>query len=196
MDNNKLPQIALEKITEETNILMEKYNKSVDLLRSSYADSEKLRKEFLSNGIEFTKVAENGSATEERIAESYATYKKLLDDRAALSKDLLGHINSVLSSVDQQLLLLESPYEPKFGIQTQNPRVFKTNKSSPHNRTSTAEDTPAPGSKYCICNGPAYGDMVACDAFHMENPWFHMECVGLSGTPRGHWLCPKCKPAE
>ncbi|KAI5192261.1 hypothetical protein NEMIN01_1913 [Nematocida minor] len=193
--DNKLPLAALEKITKETNILMEQYNKSVEALKTSYDDAHKLRKEFLVTGIEFTKIIENGSKTEEKIVESYTKYKKLLEDRANLSKALLSEINTVLVSVDEQLLLLDSPYEPKFGIQTQNPRVFKTNKSNP-NRNANSEDAPVSGGSYCICNGPAYGDMVACDAFHMEIPWYHMECVGLSGTPRGHWLCPKCKPSE
>lgn len=193
--DNKLPQAALEKITQETNVLMEQYNKSVELLKSSYDDAQKLRKEFLSVGIEYTKLADNESTTEERITEAYTSYKKLLDDRVALSRSFLSDINNMILSVDEQLLLLESPYEPKFGIQTQNPRVFKTNKSNP-TRNMNSEELSGLEGKYCICNGPAYGDMIACDAFHMEVPWFHMECVGLSGAPRGHWLCPKCRPVE
>lgn len=193
--DNKLPQTALEKIMQETGVLMEKYNRSVDFLKSSYDEAQKLRKEFLSVGIEFTKLTENADVTEEKILEAYKSYKKLLDDRVSLSKSFLSDINSMISSVDEQLHLLDSPYEPKFGIQTQNPRIFKTNKSNP-TRNMNSEEISSLDGKYCICNGPAYGDMVACDAFHMEVPWFHMECVGLSGTPRGHWLCPKCRPVE
>ncbi|KAI5128160.1 hypothetical protein NEPAR04_1151 [Nematocida parisii] len=196
MDNNRLPQEALERVTQRTDELMERYNKYVDSLKDSYHTAEKERKEFLSSGIEFTKLIEN-KETEKRTLEVHESYKKLLDDRTALSKAFLAEINSVLSLVDQELLLLESPYEPKFGIQTQNPRIFKTNKNNPK-RIKSGDDKeafPSDG-KYCICNGPAYGDMIACDAFHMEIPWFHMECMGLFSAPRGNWLCPKCQPPE
>ncbi|KAH9386862.1 uncharacterized protein NEMAJ01_1758 [Nematocida major] len=184
--DGKLPQTALDKISDELQNLMQEYNKAVCSLKGLYDESQGLRRTFLSAGIEYTKMSES----EENIGKAYADYKEMLDKRVTISKRLLADINSTLSSVDQQLLLLESPYEPKFGIQTQNPRVFKTNKSNPAKSAEESEK------RYCICNGPAYGDMVACDAFHMEVPWYHMGCVGLTGTPRGHWLCPKCKPSE
>ncbi|KAI5135750.1 hypothetical protein NEAUS06_1635 [Nematocida ausubeli] len=196
MDNNRLPQETLERVTEETDNLMANYNKYVEQLKESYTNAQKERKEFLSSGIEFTKHIES-EETEEKILTVYESYKKLLDDRTSLSKNFLSEINSLLSLVDQQLLLLESSYEPKFGIQTQNPRIFKTNKNNPK-RLRNPEDADAPqmNGKYCICNGPAYGDMIACDAFHIEIPWFHMECMGLFSAPRGNWLCPNCRPSE
>lgn len=191
--DHTLPQTALEKITEELAPLLDQYNTTTEELKHSYAQTRQVRQTFLKAGIDYTKVSDHDELVEDKIAQAYQEYKTLLENRVGISKRLLAEVNAVLSTVDQQLLLLDSQYDPKFGIQTQNPRVFKTNKSNP-SRTAPGEKTAQ--ETYCICNRPAYGDMIACDAYHMESPWFHMECVGCTGTPRGHWLCPKCRPVE
>ncbi|KAI5191644.1 hypothetical protein NECID01_1555 [Nematocida sp. AWRm77] len=193
---NSLPQTALERIMEEVSPLLETYAKTTESLKESYSKTRKMRKNFLKAGIEHTKVTENDGEAEEHIMSTYQEYKSLLEERVGVSKQLLSVVNSVLSTVDQQLLLLDSQYDPKFGIQTQNPRVFKTNKNNTA-RHSPGEEKEKEKEKetYCICNKPAYGDMIACDAYHMESPWFHMECVGCPGTPKGHWLCPNCNPS-
>ncbi|OAG28802.1 hypothetical protein NEDG_00941 [Nematocida displodere] len=188
------PQPALEKVLEEVNPLIEKYNKATEELKLYYDETYQIRKDFLTAGIEYTKMGESDENAENGVIQAYLKYKDLLEQRMNTSKSLLSSVAGVLSTVDQQLLLLNSQYDPKFGIQTQNPRIFKTNKNNP-SLSSTTETEKEPGI-YCICNGPAYGDMIACDAYHTEVPWFHMECVGCTGVPRGHWLCPKCRPVE
>lgn len=188
---NTLPQAVLEKILEEINGLMKYYTRTTEELKHSYERTPEIRKAFLEAGIEYTKVSET-EHPEEKIIGTYTKYKELLEERVGLSKELLENVNGLLSSVDQQLLLLDSPYDPKFGIQTQNPRIFKTNKSNAE-RTEEEQEIKQ---THCVCGRSPYGTMIACDAYHMESPWFHMDCVDCVGTPKGHWLCPKCRPAE
>jgi inhibitor of growth protein 4 len=45
---------------------------------------------------------------------------------------------------------------------------------------------------YCICQRVSFGEMVGCDNPECRREWFHFECVGLSATPGGRWLCPEC----
>ena len=46
------------------------------------------------------------------------------------------------------------------------------------------EDEDAEGElTYCYCNGPSYGQMVACDMAGCEREWFHLQCVGLTRPP-------------
>lgn len=45
---------------------------------------------------------------------------------------------------------------------------------------------------YCICNRVSFGEMVGCDNPDCKHEWFHYECVGLTSTPKGKWLCPQC----
>ncbi len=40
---------------------------------------------------------------------------------------------------------------------------------------------------YCICQQVSYGEMIACDNENCEIEWFHYNCVGLSGPPKGKW---------
>jgi len=191
MDANS-PQAALDKLLEEIAPLTEEYNRATETLKRSYEKAHVARRDFLESGIEYTKIVPEDAKPDEKLMKKYERYKTLLEERMGVSKKLLGAISGVLSSLDQQLLVLDSQYDPKFGIQTQNPRIFKTNKSA-GSRAGTEDPEK---NRYCICNRPAHGDMIACDAYHMDSPWFHMECVGCSGTPRGNWLCPKCKPSE
>ena len=37
--------------------------------------------------------------------------------------------------------------------------------------------------RYCICNGPGYGEMVGCDGDNCRKEWFHLKCVGLKTPP-------------
>uniref|UniRef100_A0A7S0ZLN9 PHD-type domain-containing protein n=1 Tax=Timspurckia oligopyrenoides TaxID=708627 RepID=A0A7S0ZLN9_9RHOD len=47
--------------------------------------------------------------------------------------------------------------------------------------------------RYCTCNQVSYGEMVACENVDCKYEWFHFQCVGLTGPPRGQWRCPDCK---
>ncbi|CAH3018226.1 unnamed protein product, partial [Porites evermanni] len=46
--------------------------------------------------------------------------------------------------------------------------------------------------KYCFCNQPEFGLMVACDKMDCTITWFHLACVGLKAAPKGKWICPRC----
>lgn len=53
--------------------------------------------------------------------------------------------------------------------------------------------------RYCICNGPYVGKMVACENGACEIEWFHLGCVGLAELAekkrlaRTSWYCPRCR---
>eukprot|EP00736_Rhodelphis_marinus_P004794 Rmarinus@m.9711 len=47
--------------------------------------------------------------------------------------------------------------------------------------------------RYCYCNQVSYGEMVACDHADCPYEWFHFQCVGITETPKGKWLCPDCR---
>ena len=51
-----------------------------------------------------------------------------------------------------------------------------------------SEDEP----KYCLCNRPEFGYMIACDNNKCVIEWFHFECVNLNSEPKGKWYCPTC----
>ena len=46
---------------------------------------------------------------------------------------------------------------------------------------------------YCICRTVSYGDMVCCDNDDCPFEWFHFDCVGITRSPAGIWLCPECR---
>lgn len=43
--------------------------------------------------------------------------------------------------------------------------------------------------RYCFCNGPSFGRMVACEYDKCPHEWFHFKCVGLTSEPKGNWFC-------
>jgi hypothetical protein len=45
---------------------------------------------------------------------------------------------------------------------------------------------------FCICRGPSYGEMIACDYSKCKIEWFHMPCLGLNKKPTGKWYCTEC----
>jgi len=49
---------------------------------------------------------------------------------------------------------------------------------------------------YCLCNRVSFGEMVGCDNPDCKVEWFHFECVGLPGPPKGKWYCPECAVAR
>lgn len=213
------PNALFEKIMEEIAPLIKQYDRTVADLASSYEQTLEVRKRFLEAGIEYTRPQEKGessSSGEQALLSAYDDYKTLLEGRVSVAKLLLSSVSSALSFVDQQLFLLDAPFDPKFGIQTQNPRIFKTNKSlsdtlaqedghSPSTSaeslksarsTSTSMHSQGPERIYCTCKQPAFGDMIACDSYHIEGSWYHMDCVNVPQNPKGHWFCPKCSPPE
>ena len=56
-----------------------------------------------------------------------------------------------------------------------------------------AED---PEEKYCYCQQPARGDMVACENEQCPLEWFHLECVHMTQVPDGEWYCSNCSPVQ
>ena len=82
---------------------------------------------------------------------------------------------------------------------------FKKLSGGGNNKTSPSESTqvehfeaPTNGEiinnaeeKYCFCNQPSFGSMVACDNPGCPYQWFHYECVGLKEKPKDteKWYC-------
>ena len=51
--------------------------------------------------------------------------------------------------------------------------------------------------RYCYCDGPSSGDMVACDNDDCPRQWFHIECLGLKTVPQSdRWFCSECDPGR
>lgn len=47
--------------------------------------------------------------------------------------------------------------------------------------------------KYCYCNGPGTGRMVACDGKRCAREWFHFRCIGIKTAPTTKkWYCDDC----
>lgn len=65
----------------------------------------------------------------------------------------------------------------------------------PGKRVKFDETAKKSGRKYCICNGPESGRMVACENDDCERQWFHFGCVGLKESlPMDtKWFCDDCK---
>lgn len=54
--------------------------------------------------------------------------------------------------------------------------------------------SPPKEERYCFCNGPSFGRMVACEYSKCPHEWFHFKCVGLTSEPKGEWFCSlSCK---
>ena len=191
------PQESLEKIVEELSPFMQQYEKSVSFLRDAYEKTPELRKAFLETGIEYTKSQsiDEIKGIGEELSGRYKEYKNILDERVQCEKSQLSSVTEALVSVDKELSNLDYSFDPKFGIQTQNPRIYKINRKNP-TMGFQGDDSPVSNRKYCVCNGTAHGDMVACDSFHAEGPWFHMDCVDCSLNPKWHWFCPRCTSKE
>lgn len=49
--------------------------------------------------------------------------------------------------------------------------------------------------RWCICGGPSWGTMVACENQQCAREWFHLDCVGLEEIPKRtqKWWCPECR---
>ncbi|KAI6175953.1 Inhibitor of growth protein [Aphelenchoides bicaudatus] len=45
---------------------------------------------------------------------------------------------------------------------------------------------------YCFCNQVSFGRMICCDNKNCPLEWFHFDCVGLTGEPKGRWYCKPC----
>ncbi|TFK56885.1 hypothetical protein OE88DRAFT_1650376 [Heliocybe sulcata] len=54
------------------------------------------------------------------------------------------------------------------------------------------EDAQDDGRRYCICGGPSYGEMVACDGEGCDKEWYHLACIGMEVAPAGAWFCDEC----
>lgn len=60
----------------------------------------------------------------------------------------------------------------------------KSRKKPLKNKNRKASDSVL---KYCICNKPSFGRMVACDDHDCPIEWFHFNCVRVKKIPKGEW---------
>lgn len=57
------------------------------------------------------------------------------------------------------------------------------------------EEAEEEDARWCLCRGPASGDMIACESIKCAVEWFHYRCVGLSRRsklPAEGWRCADC----
>lgn len=55
------------------------------------------------------------------------------------------------------------------------------------------QEAEAKDRKYCYCNGPGTGRMVACDGKRCAREWFHFRCIGIKTAPTTKkWYCDDC----
>ena len=58
----------------------------------------------------------------------------------------------------------------------------------------TGSDACVEAERYCYCEGPESGKMIACDNSTCPYKWFHFKCLKLTDPPRcKKWFCPKCR---
>ena len=77
----------------------------------------------------------------------------------------------------------------------ENVEAEPTAKRARHEESQKSGDESDDGEqKYCLCNGPSSGKMVACDGTKCSREWFHLECVGLDSVPTVEkWFCDDCE---
>lgn len=57
-----------------------------------------------------------------------------------------------------------------------------------------AEEDNDDDERFCFCEKPSSGDMIACDNDSCPRQWFHFDCVGLKQAPKSkNWFCDDCK---
>lgn len=60
--------------------------------------------------------------------------------------------------------------------------------------TSVGVQTNIPVDVWCICRKPDDGrKMIACENPQCKIEWFHMNCVGLTRSPKDDWFCANCR---
>ncbi|KAF2211527.1 hypothetical protein CERZMDRAFT_43263 [Cercospora zeae-maydis SCOH1-5] len=71
------------------------------------------------------------------------------------------------------------------------------NEQDNHAEEVEEASTREPKKKYCYCNGPDSGRMLACDGEQCKTEWFHFECLGLEKAPESKkWYCDDCLIVE
>lgn len=70
-------------------------------------------------------------------------------------------------------------------------KVERERSASPPEQKNLEIDPDEP--TYCLCDEVSYGEMIGCDNDLCPIEWFHFNCVGLSGKPKGKWFCPFCR---
>mmetsp|Transcript_18954 Transcript_18954/g.29729 ORF Transcript_18954/g.29729 Transcript_18954/m.29729 type:complete len:245 (-) Transcript_18954:229-963(-) len=70
-------------------------------------------------------------------------------------------------------------------------KVLRADKPRPH---AVDLDMPVDPNEplYCFCRRVSFGNMVGCDNPDCPIEWFHFDCVGLTASPKGKWLCSTC----
>ena len=53
-------------------------------------------------------------------------------------------------------------------------------------------ETEEDNGSWCYCKQPKGGDMVCCESKGCNIKWFHLECLQMTESPRGKWVCPTC----
>lgn len=72
-----------------------------------------------------------------------------------------------------------------------------SNKENEEEEETKIENGDAEPEKYCYCNGPDSGRMLACDGKQCKQEWFHFDCIGIKEAPDSKkWYCDDCLAVE
>jgi hypothetical protein len=47
--------------------------------------------------------------------------------------------------------------------------------------------------RYCDCDRPEFGRMLACQSDNCKHKWYHYSCIGITRAPQKKWICHNCK---
>ena len=99
-------------------------------------------------------------------------------------------------SLSPKGLPLKRSHKKGAGLLAQQ-QVMAQRKQEIENTTPEEDDEEGAGEdeeRYCYCEGPSYGEMVACDNDDCPRQWFHIECLGLKTVPKSaSWYCSECR---
>lgn len=73
-------------------------------------------------------------------------------------------------------------------------RSFEREQKSPKRPKPSSNESGEDAPRYCYCDGPESGKMLACDGSSCKKQWFHFDCVGITEAPaEKKWYCDACR---
>eukprot|EP01114_Cavostelium_apophysatum_P020858 TRINITY_DN7109_c0_g1_i1.p1 TRINITY_DN7109_c0_g1~~TRINITY_DN7109_c0_g1_i1.p1 ORF type:complete len:221 (+),score=39.82 TRINITY_DN7109_c0_g1_i1:204-866(+) len=186
-------------------LLRELDSRSQDLLEKV----EKSSKQLLSKSA---KRAKENPDDEKTIRSDLKQCLELGDEKVALAVQTYELVDKHIRRLDMDLKKFEAELEQqgtpvvatpikehkaveKKAVDSKTPQKKNGTAADPSARVLNVDiDMPIDPNEptYCICSRVSFGEMVGCDSSDCKVEWFHFECVGLTGPPKGKWFCPDC----
>eukprot|EP01095_Lingulamoeba_sp_RSL-Kostka_P017350 TRINITY_DN8948_c0_g1_i1.p2 TRINITY_DN8948_c0_g1~~TRINITY_DN8948_c0_g1_i1.p2 ORF type:complete len:225 (-),score=63.53 TRINITY_DN8948_c0_g1_i1:1002-1676(-) len=166
--------------------------------------------------------SEKRNEKKEQIKKLYDLCLELTDEKIGIAVQTYDLIDKHIRRLDTDIHNFEIELEQQEKLKASQPKKTKSEsrkrkatndgnrphkrpkksskKSGSSNNSTNNSVVPIPEMKvdpsepiYCICNRVSFGEMVGCDNPECRVEWFHFECVGLTSSPKGRWLCPECR---